>query len=53
MRPGDPKIAGALYRPTDAAACGTAAAADDFLIDVLTKDSKGRGFQRSPNHIGF
>ncbi len=37
MRPGDPKIAGALCRPVCVAACGTAAAADDSLCPYQTR----------------
>ena len=34
MRPGDPKIVGALCRPNCDAACGTAASADDSLLSA-------------------
>ena len=45
MRPADPKIDGALYRPTTPAACGTATAADDSLGYRVIKFVKGRVFQ--------
>ena len=41
MRPGHPKMAGALYRPTTPAACGTATAADDSLGYRVIKLVKG------------
>ena len=34
MRPANPKIGGALYRPNCDAACGTATPADDALLSA-------------------
>jgi hypothetical protein len=47
MRPVDPKIGGALYRPTTTAACGTTTVVDDSLSYRVFKFVNGREFQRT------
>ena len=43
MRPVDPKMDGALYRPVAPAACGTTTAADDSLGYEVDQMNKGVG----------